>query len=145
MVVLVCFLLPLQRPQPKATWGRKERVHLADLSYTSWSQSIRQGPGDRNWSWSHGGMLLTDKLPMACSPCFLLPLRTTLPRGGITHSGMWAFLHQEALIEKMPHGLTQMPVWWRHFLSCGFSLPTLSQSCQADKNPAKFSWPSDNS
>ena len=62
----------------------EERVYSA---YTSILLFITKGcqdwnsgrPGSRSWCRSHGGMLLTGLLPLACSACFLIEPKTTRP------------------------------------------------------------------
>jgi hypothetical protein len=53
---------------------------------------------------SHGGVLLTALLPMACSACFLIELRT-ISSGMAPPTMGWVLTHQ-SLIKKMSYRLT---------------------------------------
>jgi hypothetical protein len=62
----------------------------------------------------------TRLLPLACSACFLIEARTTIPG--------WA-LPTLSLIEKMPYSW----ISWRYFLKCGFyHCDNNSSLCQVD-------------
>jgi len=84
----------------------EERVYPA---YTSTLLFITKGSQDRNSSRSgsrsccrgHGGMLLTGLLPLACSACSLIELKTTRPGTAAPTIG-WTLPYQ-SLIEKMPY------------------------------------------
>jgi hypothetical protein len=63
---------------------RKERIYSAYIStlpfITKGSQDWNSSrAGSRSWCRGHGGMLLTGLLPLACSACFLIELKTTSP------------------------------------------------------------------
>ena len=76
-------------------------------------------PGGRSWCRSHGGVLLTDLLPMACSACRALDLQ---PRDGTTHHGPrppplnanWDNASQLDLIEAFPQQ-SLLPVFFFFF------------------------------
>lgn len=101
----------------------EEKVSFA---YTSTSHSIIKGrqntgigqqPGGRDWSRSHGGMLLSTLLLVTCSACMqpnIICLGMAPCRVG------WAFPHQSLnVIKKMSHMLALKPIWWGHFLNRG--------------------------
>ena len=92
----------------------EKRVYSA---YTSTLLFITKGSqdwnsnrsGSRSWCRDHGGMFLTGLLPLACSTCSLIELKTTSPEMVPPTRGPppWS------LIEKMPYS----SISWRHFLN----------------------------
>jgi hypothetical protein len=80
-------------------------------------------PEGRDWCRGHGGVLLTGLLPMACSACFLIQLRSSSP-------GMagWVRPHG-SLTEKMPYSC----ISWRHFLPWDSFLSDDFSLCQVDR------------
>ena len=94
-------------------------LHNSQVSYSftegSQGKYSRQEPGSRSWCRSHGGVLLTGLLLMACSPCFLIKCSTIRP--GMASPIMdWCLPHQ-TLIKKMPYRPACSRILWRHFLN----------------------------
>jgi hypothetical protein len=65
--------------------------------------------GSRNWCRSHGWMLLTGLLHLACSACFIIETKTTIPGMKPPTMGPPTL---DQLIEKMPYSW----ISWKHFL-----------------------------
>jgi len=96
----------------------EERVYAAHtctlLFITKGSQDWNsRKAGSSSWCGGHGGMLLTDWFPLACSACSLIELKTTSPEMAPPTMG-WV-LPPWSLVEKMPYSW----VSWRHFLNWG--------------------------
>lgn len=122
----------------KSSLGKKGFIWLKYSGFQSLEGSQdrnwRQQPGGRNWSRSHRGTLLTGLLLLACSICFLIPLRTTCP--GIDPPTLgWAFPHQQ-LIKKCPTDLptSNLMEAFSHFR---FLFPDNSNFCQAGNKLAR--------
>lgn len=98
---------------------RTHLLHSITVGNQGWSRG--QGPGSKNWSKSHGGMLLTSLLLMTCSACFILASRTASPVVA-SPTASWAFdnNHQS---RKYPIGLPYRSIWWQHFISWGCLFP----------------------
>jgi len=105
----------------------EERVYSA---YTSTSLFITKGSqdwnssrsGSRSWCRGHGGMFLTDLLPLACSACSLIDPNATSP--GMAPPIMGWVLPLWPLVEKMPYSW----VSWRHFHNWG-SFSVITPAC----------------
>jgi hypothetical protein len=65
--------------------GKKGFIQFTLPQYSSLSKKVgteteaEQKPGGRSWGRSHGHVVLTGLLPMACSDCLLIETRTTNP------------------------------------------------------------------
>ena len=97
----ICLMLPDHSPS------------LEDVSTGTYTELE---PGDRSWCRIHRGVLLTGLLPVACSACFLIELRTTSP--GLAPPTMgWALPHwsinalQLDLMEEFSQ-LKLLLLWW---------------------------------
>jgi len=78
-------------------------------------------PGGGSWCRGHGGALLTDLLPMACSACFLIQPRTTSP--GMAPPTMGGALSYQSLIKKVPYRFAYKSLSFRrHFFQMSFPL-----------------------
>ena len=144
-----------ETPWPKSKLVRKEFIWLTPPHCCSSSKEVRTGthtgqePGGRSWYRSHGGVLLTGLLSMACSAwwfCFVLFVclfvfvlfcfltQDHQPRDGAMG---WA-LPYWLLIKKMPYRLVSRQILGRHFLnwgslfSCVYVLP-LPQDCLSSR------------
>jgi hypothetical protein len=102
--------------------------HCSSLKEVGTGTHTGQEPGGRSWCRSHGGMLLTGLLIMACSACFLIEPRTTSPRMASPTMG-WA-LPNQSLIKKMPYSLACSPILWRHVLNWSSLLSDDSSLCK---------------
>lgn len=79
----------------------KKRFMLQSIVHhpRKWWQESR----GRNWSISHGGMLLPDLFRMICSACFLIAPRTTNP-GMASLTVTWALPHIKTIHYRLSHG-----------------------------------------
>jgi hypothetical protein len=93
----------------KSKLGRKGFSWFTLPQHNSPSKEVRteiqtgQEPGGRGWCRGHGGELLTDLFPMACSAFFLIELRTTNP--GLAPPTMVWVLPNQSLIKKILYRL----------------------------------------
>jgi hypothetical protein len=139
IIVLVRTSIAAQTSWPRSKLGRKGFIQLTRptlLFITKERQDWNSSrSGSRNWCRGHGGMLLTGLLPLACSICFLIELKTTSPRMAPPTIG-WV-LSPWTLIEKMSYSW----ISWRHFLTWSSFLCDNSSLCQVDtQNRPVQSW-----
>lgn len=89
-------------PWPKSSWGGRFNWFMLPNSITE--LKVRTGtqtwqePGDGSLCRSHGRILLTDLLSMACLVCFLIESKTT-NLGMIPLTMDWALFHQRRFIK----------------------------------------------
>lgn len=86
---------------------------------------LRQEPGGRSSHRGHRGVLLTSLLLMACSSCFLIQFRTTVPE---LEPLMVEYPPHQLLIKKGPHVLSYRPNRTEAFSQ--FRVPNYSSLCQ---------------
>lgn len=77
----------------------------------------------RNWSRSHGGVLLTNLL-LVCSICFIIEPRTSCPYMSLPMV-IWVLPHQSSI---------KTGNLWRHFLDQNSLFPDDSMLCHIDIN-----------
>lgn len=108
-LILLCSSLLSVDQINKSSLGNKRFICL--MFYTivhHWGTSrwnSKQEHGDRSWSRNHGGMPPTGCLPLACSDCLLVALRTYLPWVGTAHSELdisTSIINQERAPFDMP-------------------------------------------
>lgn len=86
-------------------------------------RETRQDPGGRNWHRSHGGLLLSSLLPLACWVDFFIHPRITC--SGMALPTVNQVFSYQPLIRKITH----RPVWQKTF----FPLPRRPYLCALDK------------
>jgi hypothetical protein len=110
--------------------GRKGFIQLTLPHCCSSPKEARTGthtgqePGSRSWCRSHGGVLLTGLLPLACSACFLIEPKTTSPGRAPPTMG------SSPLITNWENAWPLIS--WRHFLKRGYFLCDNSSLCPVD-------------
>lgn len=99
----IWFILPHHSPSWREARARTRR------------QELKQKP------WRNASYWLA---PLACSACFLIYPRPTLPRV-VPRTVSWAFSYQSSIKQRF-HWQAHRPIWWRPFLITGFLFPGYS-------------------
>ena len=100
---------------------KKSRLEIKQVQYLTES---------RSWCRGHERVLLTGRLLIASSACFLRGPRTTSP--GMTLPIMGWILLYIPLLKKMRHRLPPTLILWKYFLTWGSLLLDDISFCQGD-------------